>query len=197
MRKIRKNQKGFSLIELIVAMAILFIVSAAIFEFVIVASRHYQKETREVNLQYEAQLTMNQLQDLLIDATRGVTYSVNGGTEKILSDSEITVTGITSKQLTVYNTDRYYIVKWVASDGRLLYSEYSREADGSFTEITRDVLMAEYIHDFAADLTDLENGSSIRLDIVFDNGRTYEVAQNVTLRNRVSVNAAESELYSN
>lgn len=192
----KKNNSGFSLIELVVAIAVLSIVSTAIFQFMIVSSKHYQKQTREVELQFEAQLAMNQLQDLVIDAAKGISYSVNGSAGKILKDDEITVSSVTSKQITAYHTDKYYIVKWDAATQRLLYSEYRREADNSWTKIAGDVLMAEYVKSFSADLSETEKSGNIRFDVVFNNEREYKVTQNVTLRNRVRVNASLSDMYS-
>ena len=189
------NNKGLSLVELIVAIGILAIASAAIFEFAITASKHYQQGTKEVQLQYEAQLTMNQLQDLLIDATKGVSYSVNGDTHRILSDADITEASVTAKQLTVYNEDKYCVIKWDVAQEQLLYSEYNREPDDSFTAVAVDVLMGEYVHAFSVDLSQMERGKTIRLDVVFNNEREYQVTQNVTLRNKVKVNGSLSEIY--
>ncbi|MBO5657165.1 MAG: prepilin-type N-terminal cleavage/methylation domain-containing protein, partial [Agathobacter sp.] len=51
-RKMEKNNSGLSIIELVVAVAIFAIASLSIYEFVIIASKHYQNQTVEVNLQY-------------------------------------------------------------------------------------------------------------------------------------------------
>lgn len=64
-----KNPKGYSLIELIVVVAILAIVGTAVFGFFLTSSRLYKNDSDEVNLQYESQLAVNQLENLLIDAT--------------------------------------------------------------------------------------------------------------------------------
>lgn len=193
-KRMKKDNYGFSLMELVISMAIVSIVSVAVFEFVMVATRHYQRETREVELQYEAQLTMNQLQDMLIDATKGVSYMVNGST-LILSDSEIPAGPVTSKQVIVYNTDRYYVIEWRADQEKILYSEYSRNADNTWNLIADNILMAEYVHQFSADLSFFDRNNSIGLDVVFNNEREYRMMQNVKLRNQVSVNASVTELY--
>lgn len=195
-KPMKKNNSGFSLIELVVSIAILAIVSAAIFEFVMVAIKHYQKETREVELQYEAQLAMNQLQDLLIDATKGVSYTVNGST-LIQSDGDIAGVAVTSKEITIYNTERYYVVTWKADQEKLFYSEYSRQADGTWKTEADAVLMADYVNRFSADLTFFERNNSIGLDILFDNDKDYRVMQNVKLRNQVTLNASRADLYGN
>ena len=96
MKNIRKDNQGFTLIELLVSIAIAAIVAVAIAAFMIVGSRTYASTSSEVNLQYEAQLAFNQLQDLIIDTSRGVNYSyiaagdgIDGTETEVLRDSEI------------------------------------------------------------------------------------------------------------
>ncbi len=192
----KMNNSGLSLIELVVSIAIFSIASVAIFEFVMVAIRHYQKGTSEVEVQYEAQLAMNQLQDLLIDANRGVTYMVNGSTA-ILSDAEIADGTVTDKQVFIYNADRYYVIEWIAAEREILYSEYIRNADGSWVADAdaHDALLAEYVREFSVDLSSVQQNNCIELKIYFDNDREYQVTQNVKLRNKVSVNAPLAEMY--
>lgn len=200
-RQKKENNAGFSLVELLVSIAILAVVSAAIFEFVMVAIRNYQQGTREVEVQYEAQLVMNQLQDLLIDARRGVTYTyyTNSASEgtMILSDADIPEGTVKGKRVIVYHTDCYYVLDWVAEQQKILYSEYSKNEAGDWVvdPEAAGVLMAEYVQDFSADLSLVHRNNCIGFDLVFDNEREYRVTQNVKLRNQVSVNVSRTELY--
>lgn len=196
-RQHKLNNAGYSLVEVIVALAIVSIAAAAIFEFAIVSSKQYQKETLEAEVQYEAQLVMNQIQDLLIDASEGVAYAYStsdGGAQAlILSDDEIGA-GVAAnfKYLTVYNDDKYYVLKWDAGQEKIFYSKYNA-ADSALEE--DDALMAEFVHSFSVDISQLEENHSVRLNVTFDNDREYQVTQNVTLRNKVVVNKPASEVY--
>ena len=63
----RRNNKGFSLVELIVALAIFAIAGVAVFGFMVNSSRLYQRTNVEVKLQYEQQLAVNQIRDMYHD----------------------------------------------------------------------------------------------------------------------------------
>lgn len=192
------NNAGYSLVEIIVALAIVTIAATAVFEFAIVASKQYQKDTLETEVQYEAQLVMNQIQELLIDASEGVSYAYtgSGGSGLILSDAEIGAGALVSaKYLTVYNDDKYYVLKWDPVQEKIFYSEFQNDGTGNFTKSVDEVLMAEFVQAFLVDISQLEEHHSVRLDVTFDNQRSYQVTQNVTLRNRVAVNKSISEVY--
>ena len=190
------NNAGFSLVELLVAIAIFAIISTAFYEFALMAMRHYQKGAMDVEVQYEAQLAMNQLQDLVIDSSKGISYTVNGSTSYILSDSEIpTGTTVTNKQIALYNTDGYYVVEWSAADKKLYFSEYESDGVGGWTTVTNRVLMAEYVRDFSVDLSSFTRNNSVELDLVFHKDRKYQVTQTVKVRNQVAVNKTRVDLY--
>ena len=69
----RKNS-GFTLVELVIVMAIMGILGLAVVGFIGTSTKQYKYATKDVDLQYEAQLTMNQIGDLIIDAQKGVKY---------------------------------------------------------------------------------------------------------------------------
>lgn len=65
----RKNS-GFTLVELVIVMAIMGILGLAVAGFIGTSTKQYKYASKDVDLQYEAQLTMNQIGDLIIDAQR-------------------------------------------------------------------------------------------------------------------------------
>ena len=69
----RKNS-GFTLVELVIVMAIMGILGLAVAGFIGTSTKQYKYASKDVDLQYEAQLTMNQIGDLIIDAQKGVKY---------------------------------------------------------------------------------------------------------------------------
>lgn len=76
------DNKGFSLVELVVVMAIMGFLGLAVAGFIGTSSNQYKYASKEVDLQYEAQIAMNQIGDLLIDAQKGVKYE-NGAVSPV------------------------------------------------------------------------------------------------------------------
>ena len=101
----RKDQRGFTIVELLIAIAILSIVVAAVCGFILVGSRSYATANSDINVQQSAQLSLNQMSDVMIDTTRSVNYvgyDAGGNPTLALKDSEFTFTP-EDKSLIMYN----------------------------------------------------------------------------------------------
>lgn len=103
--RVRKDQRGFTIVEVLIATAILAIVVLTVCAFILVGSRSYASANSDINVQQEAQLSLNQMSDVLIDTTRSVNYvgyDAGGTTQKALKDAEFTFTP-EDKSLIMYN----------------------------------------------------------------------------------------------
>ena len=74
-RSRKLGNKGFSLVELVCAMAILAVLGTAISGVMLVSINSYRNGNNEVNVQEEIQLVCNQISDFLIDSTAEVTFT--------------------------------------------------------------------------------------------------------------------------
>ena len=104
----QKQNKGFSLVELIIAIAILVIVTGAVCSFIVITSRNYANGNNDIGVQQEAQLAFNQISDVVIDARNSINYAGEDGSGnfvKVLKDSEFANTPEV-KKLIVYNRIR-------------------------------------------------------------------------------------------
>ncbi|MEE1029324.1 MAG: prepilin-type N-terminal cleavage/methylation domain-containing protein, partial [Agathobacter sp.] len=190
------NNKGFSLIELIITVAILTIITSAILGFIVTGTKSYGNVNEEVELQQEAQLSFNQLSDLIIDSTNGIKYYYNDNENKIiLTDSDITET-VTSKTLAIYNTvkeagvEKKYIynIIWKKSENKLYLRKDTIAATGAVTKGTPE-LMAEYVNDFSPSLAKAQNKKKVVIELSFiKNNKSYVSKKNFALRNKAVVN---------
>lgn len=222
--RIQQQNSGFSLVELIIAIAILVIVTGAVCNFIIITSRNYANGNNDISVQQEAQLALNQMSDVIIDATQSINYvgyDESNQPVKALKDSEFTFTP-EKKALIVYNTvtpasgegteepSAYadpgtpaedsstelhnYMFYWQKSDENLYFS--MADAGGSFPmpgEVDC-VLLAENVTEFQVDLSQVEERRVVKLKLNFQTGtRKFEMANNITVRNKVVINNADIE----
>lgn len=157
--RMKKDQRGFTIVELLIAVAILAIVVASVCGFILVGSRSYASANSDISVQQEAQLALNQMSDVLIDTTRSVNYAgyktLNPGEKPVLAlkDSEFgfepvgkslimyngapTVKNITNPDGTTTtdttiepgNGNKHYQFYWDKTDETLYYAELDVEPD--------------------------------------------------------------------
>lgn len=222
--RIQQQNSGFSLVELIIAIAILVIVTGAVCSFIIITSRNYANGNNDISVQQEAQLALNQISDVIIDATQSINYvgyDESNQPVKALKDSEFTFTP-EKKALIVYNTVtpasgegteepsgyadpgtpaedtstelHNYMFYWQKSDENLYFS--MADAGGSFPMPGEAdcVLLAENVTEFQVDLSQVEERRVVKLKLNFQTGtRKFEMANNITVRNKVVINNADIE----
>lgn len=202
-----KNPKGYSLVELIVVIAILAIVGAAVLGFFVTSSRSYKNDSDETNLQYEAQLTVNQLENLIIDATTAISYTYSDGSSSsfITTNTQIPANAKAST-LTVYNrvekmdntghivtSYEIYYITW--KDTQLYLTKDTIDNNGTITR-GKESIMAEYINEFNVSLEKAVEKNEVDLKLKFVSGnRVYNADRNIKLRNNFIINKKIEEVY--
>lgn len=204
-----KGNKGFSLVELVIAMGIVAIVGSLIVSFLLFSTKHFGSGSNETNIQESSQMLFDQLDNYLIDANGSVCYFVNpvetGDGTAVLSDARYTgtETNFASKRLEIYKTSgaeaTVEVIAWTKSTGKLTYTKEQVDSSGNVVGTIDDTqLLADKIESFAVDLTELEDSSKVTFSVTLSNqDKTYSADRIVTLRNKVKVNqktAASTEL---
>jgi len=161
----KKNNRGFSLVETVCAVAIIGLTSTAIGSAMIMSTDNYQRGNTEVDVQKEAQLATNLIGNLLVDAT------------------DASYTGNT---LTIYGEGIEYEIVYDPATKKLTY----KETKGA--SVTTGTL-AENVTNFKPNLDNWDNMNA-RIDMAIEkNGRNYEASYNTTARNAASFNVGSAE----
>lgn len=193
------KEQGFSLIELVVSMAILVIVGIAIMGFFTYSVGQYTRGNEETTLQVETQTLQNQLQEMLLQTTAGVvTESVS------LSDGSL----YSGRRLSLYTRDESEQPEYIqiTLDDRekvLYYQEFY--LDGS--EKSNQEILASHITDWEVTLYDSEEQkidsaspgtvnmpvkAEIRLQVEVGT-RRYSATQTVAFRNEIYGTAKQAK----
>lgn len=195
-----KGNKGFSLVELVIAMGIVAIVGSLIVSFLLFSTKHFGSGSNEANIQESSQMLFDQLDNYLIDANGSVCYFVNpvetGNGTEVLSDAGYTGTGTSfaSKRLEIYKTSgaeaTVEVIAWTKSTGKITYTKEQVDGSGNVVGTIDDTqLLADKIESFSVDLTELEASSKVTFSVTLSNqDKTYSADRIVTLRNKVKVN---------
>lgn len=172
---INKN-KGFSLIELMISFAILGVVSAIIVGMITASSNTYKSVTAEVDLQYESQLAMSQLQEYIVDCNGGICFKDNN--------------------LYLLNTDgtnfTAHVFRFDSTDSRLYYVKAPVTVDATSGAISCPIatgdFMASNVAAFGVNLTTTDLVTSAVVTLTFQNGgKEYTATQITSLRNNVTL----------
>ncbi len=205
----RKDQRGFTIVELIIAVAILAIVTLAVGGFMVVGSRSYTSANTDIMLQQDAQLALNQISDVIIDTTDSISYSVgdSSGLQTVLKDSEYggeatdkCLTVVNRKEPDSNNDNPSYWFYWSKEKETIYFNEVPVDSTMSEEEIKNGfadaeiakAVLAEHVTDLQIDVSQFEENRVVMISMTFENGgRQYSTSNNVTVRNRIALNAID------
>jgi len=165
--KMVRNQ-GMSLIELLVAVAVLGIAMIGITALLGFSSKYFANSSKEVEIQSELQTTFALINNMVVDANVSITFDSG------------------SKKATIVNSTTTYVVQL---SGTKLYAK-AYDSSATAAEIAAGPvdtngtnLVADHIVAFSLDKTHIADGYvTLHLKASYS-GREAEMARNVFLRN--------------
>lgn len=144
------NNKGLTLLEMIISIAIMSIVIVTITSFMVTGTKMFGASNNEIQLQQEAQLALSNVENRIIDAKRGVRCD-DDGTQVILTVFNAT-TGAEQKE---------YIV-WNKSDKKIYYA--TSDFNVTLTSFPTNEVLATNVEKFEVTLKDAALGMTVTPD---------------------------------
>ncbi len=170
------NNKGYSLTELLLAIFVLSIVMLGIAGILRSTSQFYRNGVQEVRVQEEAQLAVNLIEEMLVDATSKPTFVAAD-----LTDTD--------------DTNDVSILTFKDENSADIKIEYYSESDASHPNqlVLNDTeILADYVTGFG--VTGIASGTSdgdnkVSVSVSMDNsGYTYTANKEIYMRNLVENN---------
>ncbi len=183
--KEKGNNKGFTLVELIIATAILGIVVVGIFGFMQTGANSYRSVSSGIRLQTAAQQAMSQVQETVLDCDTAMYISTAGDAMYLLSRDD--------------DTDDYTLSAYQMGSDDLEYRQLSvtSATDESSIEASEAHMLSEDVSAFSADAGETENGRVTGVGITLTlerDGKSYTGKQTIALRNTPQLANSVEEL---
>lgn len=192
----KRDNKGLSLVELIVAFAILAIVGIAITGFMAYSSRGYANSNKNTKLQYEQQIVENHIRDNVMETTKGISFDAATSTLTLLggklgpsSNIEVSqyryVAPVLDGDGNVTTSGKLYYLHQDSGITATKFSEIAGQLDRDANEIELTDTMAGF--DF--DLTKVEADQKVLATLTFKVGDSSPITvyPEILLRNKIKV----------
>lgn len=189
----KRNNGGFSLVEILIAMAILGVVSLVIYSFMTTGARFYQRTSADADIQSEAQLVANTISDLIVDCEVNISYDTTVSNDVASPGGTLT---FSSRVLEISNSDYQFLI--FREDDNLFYLERRPDASDPTRyeayNMDNAQLLAQNVTEFEVDLSRVSGKGNGKNIVTFymtyeKGGRSYSGNYQVNLRNNITVSA--------
>lgn len=177
--KKKSDQRGLTLIEMVITIAIIGIFMTVVATFITSSSNMYRKVSTTAKLQSDMQTTVESIQNLLLDTDFNMIYKVNGQS----AENDLDSTEATDRKLELYSTneDTQTVedeLTYNSSEKKLYYRRWE---NGKSTEV-----LAEHVKNFTVDISAAKTDREVRFRLTLeDGGKELSQLCTVTLRNQL------------
>lgn len=201
----RHNNNGLSMVELLIAVAILGILSVSIFAFMNQGSRSYSSTSAELDVQTEAQLTANTITDRIIDCETQIRYydghestTVDSSGNVITTTDSYSVSYVSPSgttytvndhvlQLISANSKIQSVIFW-DKDRDVIYYNEAKWNGSSWDAYDEDEaeMLASNVTDFKINTDKLSKNKVLEIELEYTTrGRSYRGSYQAHMRNDV------------
>ena len=160
---IKSNNKGFTLVELVIALAVMVILMSEVSMLMYNSTKLYQNASRETDLQGEAQRVSTILEELLVDVDKEVSFN------SIDTNTDMLKVKKTEPGSPVEHTYEMYIANWrLDDDGIGGHGDLFVKYDGGTPE-----LLANNVELFKVNMAEYESANKVNITFSFNDGK-YE-----------------------
>ena len=204
----KKDQRGLTLVELVVVIAILGIMAVVLGIFVTSGSSNFRIVSANTTLQMKEQQLTEDLQNLIIDCNSSLNLYTGGAMDPELGTGEDSSSA--EKSLEIYRvqdvsaarpgggtafekTGSCDTIQWDPAAGEITWKKKTRNLEtDTDTFLGETELLADHVTSFGIDLSGAQNDGIVKFTFTLEEqGRSRSASCNVTLRNQVLVNQEE------
>ena len=199
----RQKNGGFTLVEMIVTVAITAIFSAVVLIAVTAGARLYRNVSGSTRVQMDTQELADGMENLIVNASESIYYAYGSGSapgSAISNDIDGSTAGDRTLLLCSRQKNRsgagirvVEVLDWKESEQTLYYSRQQITATGTST-LSEPSVYAEGVREFHMDVSRVDSDGIVRFQLVTENlGKKIRTLQTVDLRNPVKVMLPDSK----
>lgn len=189
-----KNRKGFTTIELILAIAIAGVIMGAVGSFLTFNLRGFNQAKDIIDIQYEGQLAINQLSSIAQESIGITAIDDQGGTDSYTYTTEVTPGTVEFVQDVVISGVDYEYTYHITYDPitdpdnpKILCQLDKENISASSTVSDAQYVMAQYVDAFTLEPTggSYQTTKSVVIKMTFAEGKaSYDLQTEVKFRNK-------------
>lgn len=193
----QQKNGGFTLVEMIVAVAITAVFSAVVLTAVAAGSRLYRSISGSTRVQMDTQELTDSVEKLIVNASESIYYAYGSGKSPgapISDDIDGSTDGDRTLLLCSIQKNKggagirvVDVLDWRESEQKLYYSRQEITAAGT-SMLTEPSVYGEGIREFHVDVSRADSDGIIRFQLITENlGKKLRTLHTVDLRNPVKI----------